>query len=65
MASVQLNNTLQEDWHAPPDSGAQWSHCAVVPLYVLFQDIAGIRPTAPGFSRFQVRPSLVTCRAWN
>lgn len=58
MDSVQLNNTLQEDWHAPPDSGAQWSHCAVVPLYVLFQDIAGIRPTAPGFSRFQVRPQL-------
>ncbi len=30
----------------------------VAPLYVLFMDIAGIRPTAPGFSRFQVRPQL-------
>ncbi|MGA2259620.1 MAG: alpha-L-rhamnosidase C-terminal domain-containing protein, partial [Thermoguttaceae bacterium] len=58
MPSVILNNTLQEDWSASPDSTAQWSHCAVAPLYVLFMDIAGIRPTAPGFSRFQVRPQL-------
>jgi len=36
MPSVILNNTLQEDWSAPPDSTAQWSHCAVTPLYVLF-----------------------------
>ncbi|MGO9113537.1 MAG: alpha-L-rhamnosidase C-terminal domain-containing protein [Thermoguttaceae bacterium] len=58
LPSVVLNNTLQEDWHAPPDSTAQWSHCAVAPLYVLFMDIAGIRPTTPGFSRFEVRPQL-------
>ena len=31
MDSVRLNNTLQEDWVARPDSGQQWSHCAVVP----------------------------------
>jgi len=58
MRSVIENNTLQEDWNAPTDSRAQWSHCAVVPLYVLFQDIAGIRPTEPGFTRYQVRPQL-------
>lgn len=58
MRSVVENNTLQEDWTAPSDSTAQWSHCAVVPLYVLFQDIAGIRPTAPGFTRCQIRPQL-------
>ncbi len=58
MRSVVENNTLQEDWNAPSDSTAQWSHCAVVPLYVLFQDIAGIRPTAPGFARCQIRPQL-------
>ena len=51
-------NTLQEGWTAQPDSPAQWSHCAVVPLYVLAQDIAGIRPTAPGFARCQIRPQL-------
>jgi alpha-L-rhamnosidase len=58
MPSVILNNTLQEDWHAPPDSTSQWSHCAVAPLFVLYMDIAGIRPTAPGFSRFHIRPQL-------
>jgi hypothetical protein len=58
LPSVALNNTLQEDWVAPPDSTWQWSHCAVAPLYVLFMDIAGIRPTAPGFACFQVRPQL-------
>jgi hypothetical protein len=58
LPSVALNNTLQEDWVAPPDSTWQWSHCAVAPLYLLFMDIAGIRPTAPGFACFQVRPQL-------
>ncbi|MHB9050041.1 MAG: alpha-L-rhamnosidase-related protein, partial [Pirellulales bacterium] len=58
MRSVVENNTIQEDWTAAPDSTAQWSHCAVAPIYVLFRDIAGIRPTAPGFGRFQVRPQL-------
>ena len=38
--------------------GAQWSHCAVVPLYVLYMSIAGIRPLSPGFSRFEIRPQL-------
>jgi hypothetical protein len=58
MKSVVLNNAIQECWDAAADSPAQWSHCAVSPIYVLFQDIAGIRPTAPGFARFQVRPQL-------
>src|SRR5690606_3566560 len=35
MDSVRLNNTLQEDWQVTPDSGAQWSHCGVAPLYIL------------------------------
>ncbi len=56
MPSVRLNNTLQEDWNAPPDSGSQWSHCAVVPLYMLYMGIAGIRPLAPGFKRVEIRP---------
>ena len=30
----------------------------MAPLYVLFMDIAGIRPTAPGFARCQIRPQL-------
>jgi len=56
MPSVQLNNTLQEDWTAQPDSGAQWSHCAVAPLYVFFMSVAGLTPLAPGFSRVEIRP---------
>ena len=58
MRSIIENNTLQEIWEILPDSSEQFSHCAVVPLYVLAQDIAGIRPTAPGFARCQIRPQL-------
>jgi len=58
MDSVRLNNTLQEDWVARPDSGQQWSHCAVVPLYLTFQGLAGIWPLEPGFRRLEVRPQL-------
>ena len=58
MNSVKLNNTLQEDWIAQPDSHQQWSHCAVVPLYIAIQGLAGIRPLAPGFARAELRPQL-------
>jgi len=51
-----LNNTLQEDWEAKPDSGQQWSHCAVAPLYIAYMGLAGIRPLEPGFRRVEVRP---------
>jgi hypothetical protein len=56
MNSVRFNNTLQEDWQAAPDSGAQWSHCAVAPLYIAYMGLAGIRPLAPGFRRVEIRP---------
>ena len=58
MASVELNNTLQENWIAAPDSGAQWSHCPVAPLFVLFMNVAGIQPIEPGFRRYVIRPQL-------
>jgi alpha-L-rhamnosidase len=58
MDSVRLNCTLQEDWQARPDSGQQWSHCAVAPLYVTCMNLAGIRPLAPGFRRVEIRPQL-------
>jgi alpha-L-rhamnosidase len=58
LPSVLRNNTLQEDWNVQPDSTKQWSHCPVVPLYVLYMDIAGIRPVEPGFRLFEVRPQL-------
>ena len=56
MDSVKLNNTLQEDWQAKPDSGQQWSHCAVAPLYIVYMGLAGIRPLEPGFKRVEIRP---------
>jgi hypothetical protein len=58
MASVKENNTLQEDWQALPDSGAQWSHCAVVPIYIAYHGLLGLKPLEPGFKRFELRPQL-------
>ncbi len=56
--SVDLNNTLQEDWKVTPDSGSQWSHCPVAPLFVVYMSIAGIKPLEPGFTRCEIRPQL-------
>jgi hypothetical protein len=58
MASVRENNTLQEEWHSEPDTGQQWSHCAVVPLYIAYQGLMGLRPLEPGFRRFELRPQM-------
>lgn len=62
MDSVLLNNTLQEDWKVTADSGSQWSHCPVSPLFVLYMTIAGIRPLEPGFGRCEIRPQLADLR---
>ncbi len=58
MTSVIENNTLQEDWVARHDSGQQWSHCAMVPLYLAFHGLMGLKPLAPGFTRLELRPQL-------
>jgi len=58
LKSVQQNNTMQEAWHVEPDSGSQWSHGAIAPLYVTFMNLAGIMPTLPGFETYQVFPQL-------
>ncbi len=58
MDSVIYNNALQEFWRARPDTTDEWSHCPVAPIYVLFMDVAGIRPAAPGFTRCEIRPQL-------
>jgi len=62
MDSVLLNNTVAEIWNAHPDSGDLWSHCAIVPLYVTFMSIAGIRPSAPGFAQCTIRPQPADLR---
>jgi alpha-L-rhamnosidase len=56
MDSVGLNNSLQEFWVEQPDGGSVMSHCAVVPVYSLFMDFAGIRPVEPAFRRCVIRP---------
>ena len=58
MASVKKNNTLQEDWQVQPDTGQQWSHCPVVPLHIAYQGLMGLKPLAPGFKRFELRPQF-------
>ena len=56
MRSVYENNTLSEMWDPGYDSGSQWSHAPVAPVFVPYMNIAGIRPLAPGFERFEIRP---------
>ena len=63
MDSVRLNNTLQEFWTVKPDSTSQWSHCAVVPLYVLYMSIAGIKALEPGFKRYEIVPQFADIEA--
>lgn len=58
LPSVQLNNTISEFFNAPPDSMGQWSHAAVVPLYIATMSLAGIRPVEPGYARYEIRPQL-------
>lgn len=58
MSSVTANNTLQENWETKMDGCDQFSHCPVAPLIVLYQCLAGIRPTAPGFAQCEIRPQL-------
>lgn len=60
LPSVLLNNTIQETWTIRPDSTDEWSHCGVVPLQVLFTDLLGLRPLAPGYARYRIRPQLAT-----
>jgi len=58
MASVKMNNALQEEWIALPDSTSQWSHCALAPLFVLMSEIVGLRATLPGFETYSIKPQL-------
>jgi len=53
-----LRTNIQENWTVEPDSTKESSHCPVSPAYILFTDIAGIRPAAPGFSKCTVPPQL-------
>jgi alpha-L-rhamnosidase len=56
MPSVWENNTLQEDWNAMHDSNSQWSHCAVAPIVLLYQGLAGAKPLTPGGRKYRIWP---------
>ena len=56
--SVVRNGTISEHWVARPDTRSQYSHGGVVPLLTLYSDLAGVRPTSPGFARYVVEPRL-------
>jgi hypothetical protein len=58
MRSVKENNTLSEFWDPKPGTTNEWSHCPVAPLYVLFQEVVGLRATAPGFAKALLKPQL-------
>jgi hypothetical protein len=59
MPSLLENDTFSENWEPrPTESGDVWCQNGPVVLYVLYGDVLGIRPTAPGFSEFDVRPQL-------
>jgi hypothetical protein len=58
LPSVLENNTVQETWTVRAGTTDEWSHCGVVPLEILFTDLLGLRPLAPGFERVEIRPRL-------
>jgi hypothetical protein len=58
MTSIRLNNTLSEEWNPTPGGGSAWCQNYTAPLFVLYGDILGLRPTSPGFAEFDVRPQL-------
>lgn len=58
MQSVVVNNTIGEFWQVSPDSGDQWSHCALAPLTSLYMHILGMKALAPGFAKMQIKPQL-------
>ena len=56
MDSVIYNNTMQENWRVEPDTGSQWSHASIAPLYIAYMSIAGIAALEPGYKKLRIRP---------
>jgi len=56
MISIWENNVLQEPWVVQYDNNSQWSHCAVAPLVMLHQGVAGVVPLEGGANKYRVRP---------
>ena len=58
MRSVVENCTLSEAWTVKPDGTMQWSHCPLQVFNVFVQDVIGLKPIAPGFAAWELRPAL-------
>jgi hypothetical protein len=56
LESVLKNNTLQEGWTVEADTNAEWSHCPIAPLYMLYMGILGLYPDKPGFEEMTIWP---------
>jgi alpha-L-rhamnosidase len=65
MPSVQWNNTLAEMWDHTPDNNSEWSHAPLSPLFILYMDIAGIKPTKPGYEEVLIAPQLGSLESVN
>ena len=65
LESVLKNNTLQEGWTVEADTNAEWSHCPISPLYMLYMGILGLHPDKPGFEEMTVWPQLDTIELLN
>lgn len=58
LPSVKQNLTLQEHWEVTPDSGSQWSHAPLAPLYVLAMGLAGLSLRSPGGAQITLKPDF-------
>lgn len=58
MLSVRENNTIQESWHAVPDSQNQLSHSGIAPFFAAYMCLAGIEVIEPGAKVIHIRPQL-------
>jgi len=59
MRSLKENGTFSENWEPrPSESGDVWCQNGQIPLFVLYGDVLGVKPTAPAFREFDVRPQL-------
>jgi hypothetical protein len=57
LVSVRENGTYAEMWNPrPSSSGDVWCQSNPVPLIAAYQEVLGVRPTAPGFAEYEVRP---------
>ncbi len=59
LKSLLLNNTFAENWEPNyTETGNIWCQNGPVVLYTLYGEVLGVKPVAPGFAEFDVRPQI-------